>query len=60
MARILLLGGRPNFALSQAQRMIEATAAELEPEDRERFLAISWHADIANATANDIWPSPPR
>ena len=62
-AQIFHLDGNTNeasFALSQAQRMIEATAAELEPEDRERFLAISWHADIANATANDIWPSPPR
>ncbi len=46
--------------LKRARHITDATAQELEPEDRERFLAISWHRDIAEAARNDLWPNPPR
>ncbi|HEY1655697.1 MAG TPA: AAA family ATPase [Candidatus Tumulicola sp.] len=62
-AQIFHLDGNANeaqFALGQARRMIDATAAELEPEDRDQFATIPWHVDIANAATNDVWPVPPR
>jgi DNA-binding SARP family transcriptional activator/tetratricopeptide (TPR) repeat protein len=46
--------------LGQARGIMESTAQELEPEDRERFLGISWHRDIAAAAGDDLWPDPPR
>lgn len=46
--------------LDRTRRMLFSTAAELESEDRERFLAIPWHVDIARAVENDVWPDPPR
>ena len=46
-------------ALERARSFISTTAAELEPEDREQFLAIPWHADIAGAAERDAWPAPP-
>lgn len=49
-----------NIALSQANRVIEAIAAELEPDDREKFAAIPWHVDITNAIQRAAYPLPPR
>jgi|HubBroStandDraft_4_1064222.scaffolds.fasta_scaffold00001_162 DNA-binding SARP family transcriptional activator/tetratricopeptide (TPR) repeat protein len=46
--------------LQRAARIMEATASELDPEDRDRFLAIVWNRDIAAAVASDRWPNPPR
>jgi tetratricopeptide (TPR) repeat protein len=47
-------------ALEQAKRMMLAAAEGLEPEDRESFLALPWHVDLANAVKAGVWPDPPR
>jgi hypothetical protein len=46
--------------LDKARRLMMATARDLEPDDRERFLAIPWHADATRAAVSDAWPDPPR
>lgn len=48
------------LALERAQSIVTATAADLDPADRDSYLAISWHVDIANAAERDVWPDPPR
>ncbi len=57
-----LLGDRATAArmLKQAKQIMESTAQELDPEDREHFLGIAWHRDIAEAVRYDAWPIPPR
>jgi tetratricopeptide (TPR) repeat protein len=47
-------------ALQRARRLMVDTADELEPEDRESFLAIPWHVDLTRAAGTDVWPDPPR
>jgi tetratricopeptide (TPR) repeat protein len=62
-AQIFHLGGESreaSRALDRARRLMQKSAAELEPEDRDRFLSIPWHADLAQAAAADVWPDPPR
>ena len=62
-AQIFRLAGEPreaSRALDKARRLVMATARDLEPDDRERFLAIPWHADLSQAAASDVWPDPPR
>jgi DNA-binding SARP family transcriptional activator/tetratricopeptide (TPR) repeat protein len=46
-------------ALGRARKLMQATADELEPEDRERFLALAWHVDLMHAISAGIWPVPP-
>jgi DNA-binding SARP family transcriptional activator/tetratricopeptide (TPR) repeat protein len=62
-AQIFHAAGEPREAsrvLDKARRLLVTTSRELEPEDRERFLAIPWHADLTQAAASDVWPDPPR
>ena len=47
-------------ALDRGRRLMAASANELEAEDREQFLAIRWHADLARAAEDDVWPDPAR
>ncbi len=47
-------------ALGQGKRMMLAAAEGLGPEDRESFLALPWHVDLANAAKAGVWPDPPR
>ncbi len=47
-------------ALKRAKSLMKATACELEPEDRESYLAIPWHLDLARAAEANVWPDPPR
>jgi DNA-binding SARP family transcriptional activator len=47
-------------ALQRARRLMVDTASELEPPDRESFLAIPWHVDLTRAAGTDVWPDPPR
>jgi hypothetical protein len=47
-------------ALQRARRLMVDTANELEPADRESFLAIPWHVDLTRAAGTDVWPDPPR
>ena len=46
--------------LARAERAMQTSADALEPEDRERYLAIPWHADLRRAIAAGVWPDPPR
>jgi predicted ATPase/DNA-binding SARP family transcriptional activator len=46
--------------LERARRLMLATANELDPDDREQFLAIPWHPDVARAFETGTWPNPPR
>jgi DNA-binding SARP family transcriptional activator/tetratricopeptide (TPR) repeat protein len=62
-AQVFRLDGRrveAAAALERARQLMQLTAEQLEAEDRERFLAIPWHVDIARAVAGDTWPQPPR
>ncbi|HEV3091871.1 MAG TPA: AAA family ATPase [Candidatus Cybelea sp.] len=62
-AQILRLDGAPaesKRALERANALMVTSALELETEDREQFLGIPWHVDIAAAVATDRWPEPPR
>ena len=48
--QVLRLDGQPaaaKRALDRARRLMNASAAELEGEDRERFLSLPWHADLS-------------
>jgi DNA-binding SARP family transcriptional activator/tetratricopeptide (TPR) repeat protein len=47
-------------ALKRAKSLMQAAAAELEPEDRASFLSIPWHVDLARAAEANVWPNPPR
>jgi DNA-binding SARP family transcriptional activator len=47
-------------ALKRAGSLLQAAAGELEAEDRESFLAIPWHMDLARAVDANVWPDPPR
>jgi DNA-binding SARP family transcriptional activator len=47
-------------ALERAKRLMQASADELESEDRESFLALPWHLDLMQAVSADRWPDPPR
>lgn len=47
-------------ALQHATALMEGAAGALEAEDRERFLALPWHADLRQAAATGRWPDPPR
>lgn len=51
---------RASRTLLRARKLLDQMADGLEPEDRERFLAISWNVDLNNAVANGVWPAPPR
>lgn len=46
--------------LEKARRLVQTSANDMEPEDRESFLAIPWHADLMHAVETGDWPSPPR
>ncbi|MBV9332729.1 MAG: AAA family ATPase [Candidatus Eremiobacteraeota bacterium] len=46
--------------LLRARKLMEQMADGLEPEDRERFMAIRWNVDLSNAVAAGAWPTPPR
>ncbi len=54
------VGEHATRALAHAHRLMQASANDLEPEDRERFLALRWHADLAHAVNAGAWPTPPR
>ena len=47
-------------ALQKAYRLMTADAGSLEPDDRESYLGLPFHRDIARAVAADEWPDPPR
>ncbi len=47
-------------ALERAHQMMQAAADGLDPADRESFVAIPWHVDIAAAARQGVWPDPPR
>jgi tetratricopeptide (TPR) repeat protein len=51
---------RASRTLLRARKLMDQMADGLEPEDRERFLAIRSSVDLANAVAAGAWPSPPR
>jgi tetratricopeptide (TPR) repeat protein len=62
-AQIFHLDGddaRASKMLLRARRLMDEMANGLEPEDRERFLAIRWNVDLSNAAAEGAWPTPPR
>jgi DNA-binding SARP family transcriptional activator/tetratricopeptide (TPR) repeat protein len=62
-AQIFHLEGRHAEAsrvLEQAKRLMQKTANELDPEDRESYLALPWHVDIKQTAASGLWPNPPR
>ncbi len=46
--------------LEKARRLVQTSANDMEPEDRESFLAIPWHADLTGVVETGDWPSPPR
>ncbi len=48
------------YALERAQSIVQTTIDDLDPADRESYLAITWHVDMQQAAENDIWPTPPR
>ncbi len=47
-------------ALKRARTLMRTAADELEPEDRESFLALPWHVDLTRAAEANLWPDPPR
>ena len=62
-AQIFHLEGKPREAarwLERASRLLQSSANDLEAEDRERFLALTWHVDLNHAAASGVWPDPPR
>ena len=62
-AQVFRLDGdseKARHALQRASELMEAHANILGPEDRERFLALPWHADLRQAVAAGTWPDPPR
>ncbi|HEY5339846.1 MAG TPA: tetratricopeptide repeat protein, partial [Candidatus Aquilonibacter sp.] len=48
------------YALERAQRIVQTTVDDLDPADRESYLAIRWHVDMALAAERGVWPDPPR
>jgi DNA-binding SARP family transcriptional activator/predicted ATPase len=46
--------------LEKARKLVQTSANDLEPEDRESFLAIPWNADLMHTVESGDWPSPPR
>ncbi|HEY2473362.1 MAG TPA: AAA family ATPase [Candidatus Cybelea sp.] len=62
-AQIFNLDGNSRAAaqmLDKARRFVQTSAADMEPQDRERFLAIPWHADLMQVVKTGAWPVPPR
>ncbi len=47
-------------ALKRARQLMLSAAEDLEPEDRESFLALPWHVDLMQALNAGAWPEPPR
>lgn len=61
-AQIFHLDGddaKASSMLLRARKLMDEMADGLEPEDRERFLAIRWNVDLSAAVAG-TWPTPPR
>jgi DNA-binding SARP family transcriptional activator/tetratricopeptide (TPR) repeat protein len=52
--------GDASRALEAAHRLMLAEAEMLEREDRQSFLALEFHRNIACAVSQDEWPNPPR
>ncbi len=42
--------------LERAKRLMTASANQLEPADRERFLSLPWHVALTKASASGEWP----
>jgi tetratricopeptide (TPR) repeat protein len=62
-AQVFHLGGddaQASRTLLRARKLMDQMADGLDPEDRERFLAIRWNVDLSNAVAAGAWPTPPR
>lgn len=62
-AQILRLDGDTagaSRALGRARHIMEETARDLEPADRQQFLAMPWNADLLQAATAGVWPDPPR
>lgn len=62
-AQILRLEGKKadaSRALGRARAMMQAMADGLDAEDRASFESIPWHADLAAAATQGVWPDPPR
>ena len=58
-ARILRATGesaRAGEALARAKSLVDACAAQIEPERRDRYLKTSWNREIADAAERDVWP----
>jgi len=58
-ARVLRAAGdaaRARRCLERAQELVVTLAAELEPKERDRYLAVPWHRAIADAAERDVWP----
>ncbi|HYL26736.1 MAG TPA: AAA family ATPase, partial [Candidatus Nitrosotalea sp.] len=59
-ARIFHLEGRPaeaRRALERARHVMLQAANELEPEDREAYMAIPFHVALRRAAENGVWPN---
>jgi len=62
-AQILHLVGRSadaKRALGRGKRLMQATADDLDGDDRKQYLSIPWNADLLLAADSDVWPDPPR
>jgi hypothetical protein len=62
-AQVLHVDGQTADAarmLKRARQLMLESSSEMEAEDREQFLAIPWHRDIAQAFDAGLWPDPPR
>ncbi len=52
--------GEASRALERGRRLMQATADDLEGDDRSQYLAIRWNADLLRAAEAGDWPDPPR